>query len=100
MNTLHIENTVKDFEAWKAAFDKFERFRAEKGVRAYRIARLVDEPNMVTIDLDFDSLDDATAFRGALARIWQTPQSRDQLVAHEEPQLYDVVAQRSLSSGG
>ena len=36
MAILHIENTVHDFDTWKAAFDKFERFRADHGVRSYR----------------------------------------------------------------
>ena len=96
MATLHIENTVRDFEEWKAVFDKFDRFRAEKGMRAYRMSRQVDDPNKVTIDLDFDSLEEATAFRGALEQIWQTPQSRQQLVAHSTPTLYDVVEQRQI----
>ena len=33
MTTLHVENTVRDYEAWQEAFDNFERFRAENGVR-------------------------------------------------------------------
>ena len=96
MATLHIENTVKDFDEWKAVFDKFERFRAEKGMRAYRMARRVDDPHQVTIDLDFDSIEEATAFRGALEQIWRTPQSKEQLLHHGTPALYDVVEERRL----
>jgi len=96
MATLHIENTVRDFDEWKATFDKFERFRIEKRMRGYRLARQVDEPNKVVIDLDFDSVEDATAFRGALQRIWGTPQSRDQLVAHTPPTIYEVVELRRV----
>ena len=96
MATLHIENTVRDFDEWKAVFDKFDRFRAEKGMRAYRMARLVDDPNTITVDLDFDSVEDATAFRGALAQIWQTPQSQAHLVSHNEPRVYDLVEERRL----
>jgi hypothetical protein len=96
MNTLHIENTVHDFDEWKAVFDKFDRFRAEKGMRAYRLSRQVDDGSRVTIDMDFDSVEDATEFRSALEQIWQTPQSKQQLVSHETPRLYDVVEQRQL----
>jgi len=96
MPSLHVENTVRNFEEWKEVFDKFDRFRAEKKMRAYRLSRLVDDPNKVTIDLDFDSIEDATAFRGALEQIWQTPQSQEQLIAHSTPELYDVVEQRQL----
>jgi ribosomal protein L35AE/L33A len=96
MATLHVENTVRDFDEWKAVFDKFDRFRAEKRMRGYRMSRLVDDPNKVVIDLDFDTPEDATAFRGALEQIWRTPQSKEQLVSHNEPQVYHVVEQRDL----
>lgn len=96
MTSLHIENTVRDFDEWKAVFDKFDRFRADKRMRSYRMARRVDAPNEVVIDLDFDSLEDATEFRTALEQIWQTPQSKEQLVAHGNPTLYDVVEERAL----
>jgi hypothetical protein len=97
MTTLRIENAVRDFEEWKAVFDKFDRFRAEKGVRAYRMSRQADDPSKVVVDMDFDSLEEATAFRGALEQIWQTPQSKDQLVSHDAPVLYEVVEQRQVS---
>jgi hypothetical protein len=96
METLHVENTVKDFDEWKAAFDKFARFRSEKRTRGYRVSRQVDDPNKVTVDLDFDSHEDAVAFRGALEQIWQTPQSKEQLVSHEPLRLYAVVELREL----
>ena len=96
MTTLHIENTVRDFDEWKAAFDKFERFRADKGVRSYRLARELADPNRVVIDLDFDSAEEATVFRGALEQIWRTPRSRHELVAHTAPTVYEVVETRVL----
>jgi DNA mismatch repair ATPase MutS len=96
MATLHVENTVRDFDEWKSVFDKFERFRADKRMRAYRLSRQVDDLNKVTIDMDFDSVEEATSFREALEQIWQTPQSKEQLVAHETPRLYDVVEHREL----
>lgn len=96
MTTVHIENTVHDFAAWKTVFDKFERFRVEKGMRGYRMSRLVEDPNHVTIDLDFDSVETATAFRSALERIWSTPQSQAQLAAHGTLRLYDVVEERTI----
>ncbi|RNM11645.1 hypothetical protein [Nocardioides pocheonensis] len=94
MPSLHIENTVHDFEEWKAVFDKFDRFRAEKGVRAYRMQRHVEDPSRVAVDLDFDTVEEAVAFRGALVQIWQTPQSQQQLVAHTPPDLYELVEQQ------
>jgi len=45
MTTVHIENTVQDFDTWKANFDKYERFRAEQGVQSYRVSRSIADPN-------------------------------------------------------
>lgn len=96
MATLHVENTVHDYDEWKTAFDKFERFRADHGVRAYRVSRFADDPHRVNVDLDFATADAAVEFRGALEKIWSTPQSQAQLVTHAVPQLLEVVEQRSL----
>lgn len=96
MTTLHIENTVHDFETWKAVFDKFDRFRADKGVRSYRMSRPVGDEHQVSIDLDFDSVDAATGFGVALEQIWATPQSKEQLISHATPVLLDVVEQKSF----
>lgn len=96
MTTLHIENTVHDYESWKAVFDKFDRFRAEQNVRSYRLCRHLDDPHRVTVEMDFDTTEDAIAFRGALEKIWATPQSREQLVAHERPRLLDLVEARTF----
>jgi hypothetical protein len=98
MATLHIESTVRDFAQWKAAFDKFEQFRADHGVQSYRVSRLVGDSNRLTVDLDFESVDAARAFGGHLAKIWSTPQSQAQMISHGEPLLLDVVEQRQLAS--
>jgi hypothetical protein len=97
MTTLHIENTVHDFAEWKAVFDKFERLRADNGVRSYRMARDVADPRKVTVDLEFDSREDAEGFRGKLEQIWTTPQSIAQLVDHATPMLLETVVEQTLS---
>jgi len=98
MATLHIENTVRDYEAWKSVFDKFDRFRADQGVRSYRVSRQVDDGNQITVDLEFDTADEATAFRGALEQIWRTPQSQEQLVEHGTPVVYELADAQVLSA--
>lgn len=97
MATLHIENTVRDFDAWKAAFDKYERMRAEQGVRSYRVVRGITQPNEVMVDLEFDTVPSAEAFIGHLEQIWKTPQSKEILAAHGSPQLFAVVTDRDLA---
>jgi len=96
MTTMQIRNTVRDFEQWKESFDKFERFRADHGVRRYRVLRHEGRDDMVDITLDFDSLEDAREFRRHLDKIWETPQSQSQLIGHEEPVLLEVVVDRTL----
>lgn len=98
MATLHIENTVRDFDSWKTVFDKFEHFRQDHGVRAYRLTRDVAEPNQVTVDLDFDTLPEARSFLEALRKVWATPQSRAQLIDNRTPKLLEVVVERDLRS--
>ncbi len=100
MTTLRIENTVRDYASWQEAFDKFERFRADNNVLSYRICRQADDPNEVTIDLDFASREEAEAFVPKLEQIWNTPQSREQLVAHDAPTLMEVVRLRDLETSG
>ena len=96
MTTLHIENTVRDYATWQEAFDKFERFRVDNGVRSYRISRQVADQNKVTVDLEFGSRADAEAFVPLLQKIWSTPHSREQLVAHADPVLMETVRLRDL----
>src|SRR5919106_1726225 len=58
--TLHIEHAITDFGVWVAAFAKFEEVRRTAGVRDARVHQPVDDPNLVVVDLDFDTRDDAT----------------------------------------
>ncbi len=100
MTTVHIENTVQDFGAWKANFDKYERFRAEQGVQSYRVSRSITEPNEVLIDLEFCDEPAAKAFLPKLKQIMNSPQARTQLMRHSVPRLYAVVTERALSAAG
>jgi quinol monooxygenase YgiN len=100
MTTVHIENTVQDFDTWKANFDKYERFRAEQGVQSYRVSRSVTEPHEVLIDLEFCDETAAQAFLPKLEQIVSRPQARMQLVRHSVPRLYAVVTERVPSGPG
>jgi len=100
MTTVHIENTVGDFDTWKANFDKYERFRADQGVQSYRVSRGVTEPNEVLIDLEFGDETAALAFLPKLEQIMNSPQARTQLTRHSVPRLYAVVTDRVPSATG
>ena len=52
MHILRIEHQIRDFNSWKAAFDKDPIGRQQSGVRGHRILRRIDDPNYVMLDLD------------------------------------------------
>ncbi|MBK8025364.1 MAG: hypothetical protein IPK19_29230 [Chloroflexi bacterium] len=93
MILLHIEHTVFNFEAWKAAFDSDPVGRQRSGVRSYRVLRPVDDPNYAIIDLEFDTLNQAEALLAAMQQVW----SRVGGVLMQNPQwrLAEVVETRA-----
>lgn len=70
MPILHIDHKVRDFKAWKEAFDSDPAGREQGGVRRYQVFRSVDDPNYVMIDLEFDSTKEAEAFQASLHELW------------------------------
>lgn len=96
MTTLHIDNTVRDYDSWKEVFDKFDQARRDRGVRSYRVARGADEPNRVIIDLDFDNLTRAEEFREFLSGVLRSPQAQAELLEHRPPVLLDVTEAQTL----
>ena len=70
MAILQIQHAVRDFGAWKQAFDNDPVGREQGGVRRYRILQAGDDPNFVVIELEFDSAEQAEAFGGRLRELW------------------------------
>jgi hypothetical protein len=95
MNSVQIRTTVRDYDGWKAAFDRYERFREEHGVRSYRVLRRADDAHDVQVILDFDDEAAAADFRGRLEQILATPQSQSVTISHEGPVLLEVVGRQS-----
>jgi hypothetical protein len=67
---LRIQHPVADYAAWKAAFDSDPIGRERAGVRRYQIQRAVDDPDDVTIDLEFEGREAAEAALAALQVVW------------------------------
>jgi len=97
MTTLHVENTIRHYEAWKANFDKFDRARRDRGVTRYRVSRNAEDPNQVMVDLEFDSIGRAEEFREFLRGVMQTPQARSELVDHRPPTVLEVLEDTVLT---
>jgi hypothetical protein len=73
MVTLCIHHAVPQFEAWKRAFDSDPLDRKASGVRRYRVFRGVADPNVVMVDLEFETLAEAEALLTRLHRLWAGP---------------------------
>jgi hypothetical protein len=73
MPTLRIEHAVPNFDLWKQAFDNDPADRKGSGVRCYRISQAIDDPNYVTIDLDFDTAADAQGLLATMEQVWPGP---------------------------
>ena len=71
MPILHIEHRVPDYDRWKESFDSDPVRREESGVRRYWILRGTDDPNLVIIDLEFDSTREAEVLLAALRELWR-----------------------------
>ncbi|MGD9933066.1 MAG: hypothetical protein AB7T37_05040 [Dehalococcoidia bacterium] len=70
MYVLKIEHPVPDFEGWRQAFESDPVGREKSGVRRYRVLRDVENPNYVTIDLEFDTQEAAQGLLDAMRVVW------------------------------
>ena len=70
MHILQIEHPVSDYDGWKKAFDSDPAGREASGVRGYRIARPLEDPHYVRIDLELDTAEEAEALLAKLRPVW------------------------------
>lgn len=73
MLVVRIEHAVPDYARWKQAFDSDPADRKGSGVRRYQVLRLRDQPNVVLIDLEFETAAEVDAFLRSMERIWSGP---------------------------
>jgi hypothetical protein len=98
MFTLRIEHMITDFPTWKGAFDRFSGARSQAGVRASRIRRPVDDPRYLVIDLDFETKEQAEAFRTFLARvIWSNPDNAPALAGAPTSRILEPAPSGTLA---
>lgn len=62
MTRMFIRHKVKDYTAWRKAYDAFDPERAALGVTGNHVFRSVDEPNDITVWHDFATTQAAKAF--------------------------------------
>jgi hypothetical protein len=62
MGMVIVHHTVKDYAAWKPAYDKHATVRKAAGLSHDHVLQAVDNPNAVTIVMDFSNFDNAKKF--------------------------------------
>jgi hypothetical protein len=70
---LRMRYELDDYDAWRQLFDRDPLDRRGSGVRSYRISRDVDNDAAVLVDLEFGTVDEATAFRARLKDLLSDP---------------------------
>ena len=70
MYVLEIEHAVRDYDAWKTAFDGDIVARRQSGVRRYRIFRPVKSSNTIITHLEFESTAAAEIALASLQKLW------------------------------
>jgi hypothetical protein len=79
--TLHIEHPITDLPTWLSAFMRFEEARTKAGVRAQHVRQPVDDDKYIYVTLDFDTVEEATAFKGFLeTKVWASSDASPALV--------------------
>jgi hypothetical protein len=73
MPTIRIQHLVPDFDRWRLAFESDPMDRKGAGVTRYHIYRSVNEPNLVVIDLEVETLEQARALLERLEQLWAGP---------------------------
>jgi hypothetical protein len=92
MFTLQIEHAIKDFDMWKAAFDRDPVDRAGTGVLAHRISRPVDDPHNVVVELDFEGQEQAEGLLAKLQdKVWSSPDVAPALSSAPKTRIVEVV---------
>lgn len=95
MHVVQLEHPVRDFQAWKSTFDRDPIDRKGSGVRSYQIFRPTDDSNYVVVDLEFDSLGKAEAFKLALQELWRSPQAMSALNGTPRVRVVEMVERKS-----
>ncbi len=94
MITLQIEHRISDYPTWRRAFARFGDARDRAGVIADRVRHPVDDPHLLMIELDFDTVERAAAFRDFLiTEVWSTPSNAPALVGAPRTRLLQCPAE-------
>ncbi|MFC7203356.1 antibiotic biosynthesis monooxygenase [Haloferax namakaokahaiae] len=52
---LHVNATVKDYDEWKADFERYHSLRADFGGKGYQLYRTTEKSNEIVVVIEFES---------------------------------------------
>ena len=64
MTYVLVQHTVEDYDKWKLMFDEHGT-RQAAGSKGGFVFRNADDPNQITVLMEWDNLDNARAFAGS-----------------------------------
>ena len=92
MATLHIEHAINDLSTWLDAFARFEPERTSAGVRSETIHQPVDDDKYIYVRLEFDSVEQAHAFKRFLERnVWTSREASPGLAGTPRARVLTAV---------
>ena len=62
MNTMIVHHHVRNYDAWRPAYDKHEPVRTSAGLTRGRVYRAADDPNDLVLLFDVADTERARAF--------------------------------------
>lgn len=62
MVRMYVRHSVKDYRAWRKAYNAFDAERRGMGVTGHAVYRALDDPNNVTVSHDFATKRKAESF--------------------------------------
>jgi heme-degrading monooxygenase HmoA len=65
MPYILVQHSVEDYARWKAGFDGHGATRQASGSNGALVLRNAEDPNQVTVLMEWDSLENARAFAGS-----------------------------------
>lgn len=92
MATLRLELKVRDYDMWRAAFERDSGGRQQAGMRRYQIFRPIDDPNCVMVDGEFDGAQDAQAFLEVMrTQVWPDRDKAPAKVGAPQTRIVEMV---------
>jgi len=62
MAKLLVHHKVQDYSAWRKIFDEDDKRRKEYGSTGFQVLKSANDPNDLTVIMDYPSVDAAKAF--------------------------------------